>query len=103
MNKCPRCENENLKDGQNFCQICGLKLCMTREQALERAIELKEFSEKFESVSFLDSDKEFFEYVVKELEKTAHEVPVQEQPNDWIKKLAKEISICLPTHDILSK
>lgn len=52
---------------------------MNREQALERAIELKECSEKFESVSFLDNDKEFFEYVVKELEKTAQEVPVQEQ------------------------
>ena len=37
------------------------------------------------------------------LERTAQEVPVQEQSNDWIKKLAKEISICLPTHDILSK
>lgn len=52
---------------------------MNREKALERAIELKEASEKFESVSFLDSDKEFFEYVVKELERTAQEVPVQEQ------------------------
>lgn len=52
---------------------------MNREKALERAIELKEGSEKFESVSFLDSDKEFFEYVVKELERTAQEVPVQEQ------------------------
>lgn len=52
---------------------------MNREQALERAIELKECSEKFELVSFLDNDKEFFEYVVNELESTAHEVPVQEQ------------------------
>lgn len=34
---------------------------------------------------------------------TAPEVPVQEQSTDWIKKLAKEISICLPIHDILSK
>lgn len=26
MNKCPRCKNEKLEEGQNFCQICGLKL-----------------------------------------------------------------------------
>jgi len=38
-----------------------------------------------------------------ELERTAQEVPVQEQSSDWIKKLAKELSTCLPTHDILSK
>ena len=49
---------------------------MNREKALERAIELKEGSEKFESVSFLDSDKEFFEYVVKELERTAQDLTI---------------------------
>lgn len=52
---------------------------MNREEALERAIELKEHSAKFESVSFLESDTEFFDYVIKELERTAQEVPVQEQ------------------------
>lgn len=52
---------------------------MDREQALERAIELKKCSEKFESVTFLDSDVEFFEYIVKQLERAAQEVPVQEQ------------------------
>ena len=52
---------------------------MNREEALERAIELKEHSVKFESVSFLESDTEFFDYVIKELERTAQEVPVQEQ------------------------
>ena len=36
MNKCPRCENEKLVENQNFCQICGLKLEMTREQAIEQ-------------------------------------------------------------------
>lgn len=52
---------------------------MNREQALERAIELKKHSEEFESVTWMDSDTEFFEYVIKELERTAQEVPVQEQ------------------------
>lgn len=54
---------------------------MNREQALERAIELKKHSEEFESVTWMDSDTEFFEYVIKELERTAQEVPVQEQLN----------------------
>ena len=52
---------------------------MNREQALQRAIELKEHSQEFEAVSFIDDDTEFFEYVIKELERTAQEVPVQEQ------------------------
>ncbi|MBS6504228.1 MAG: hypothetical protein KH415_21920 [Clostridium sp.] len=52
---------------------------MNREEALQRAIELKEHSQEFESVSFIDDDTEFFEYVIKELERTAPEVPVQEQ------------------------
>ena len=57
---------------------------MNREEALERAIELKEHSAKFESVSFLESDTEFFDYVIKELERTAPEVPVQEQSTIYV-------------------
>ena len=26
MNKCPRCENENLKEVYNYCPVCGLNL-----------------------------------------------------------------------------
>lgn len=52
---------------------------MNRDKALERAIELKEHSKECESVSFLESDSEFFDYVVSLLERTAPEVPVQEQ------------------------
>lgn len=26
MNKCPRCENENLKEDYNYCPVCGLDL-----------------------------------------------------------------------------
>ena len=50
---------------------------MNRQEALQRAIEFKNHSEEFESVSFIESDTEFFNYVIKEL--TAPEVPVQEQ------------------------
>lgn len=52
---------------------------MNRKQLLERAIELKECSEEFESVEFLDSDVEFFANVVEIIQRTAQEVPVQEQ------------------------
>lgn len=31
MNKCPRCENEKLREDQNFCQICGLNLRTAQE------------------------------------------------------------------------
>ena len=89
MNKCPRCENENLKEEYNFCPICRLNLKMNREKALKRAIELKEHSEEFESVSFLDGDTEFFEYVIRELERTAPEVPVQEQ-SEFNKEISRE-------------
>lgn len=26
MNKCPRCENDNLKEDYNYCPICGVNL-----------------------------------------------------------------------------
>ncbi|MDU5211118.1 MAG: hypothetical protein E6441_12340 [Clostridium sp.] len=26
MNKCPRCENENLKEDYRYCPVCGVKL-----------------------------------------------------------------------------
>lgn len=52
---------------------------MNKREILERAIELKECSEEFESVTFLDSDTEFFADVVEIIQRTAQEVPVQEQ------------------------
>lgn len=67
---------------------------MNRDKALERAIELKEHSKECESVSFLESDSEFFDYVVSLLERTAPEVPVQEQYatlNVGSKEIAKAI------------
>lgn len=49
---------------------------MNREKALEIARELKECSEKYDSLTFLEHDIEFFDYVIKELERTVQEVPV---------------------------
>ena len=67
---------------------------MNRKQLLERAIELKECSEEFESVEFLDSDVEFFANVVEIIQRTAQEVPVQEQ-SKTIEVLNKELNINL--------
>ena len=52
---------------------------MNREKALEIARELKKCSEEYESITVLEHDTEFFDYVIRELERTAQEVPVQEQ------------------------
>jgi hypothetical protein len=29
--ECPKCENENIETGQNFCQICGYDLKNDKE------------------------------------------------------------------------
>ena len=60
---------------------------MNKREILERAIELKECSEEFESVTFLDSDTEFFADVVEIIQRTAQEVPVQEQLERIEKKI----------------
>lgn len=70
---------------------------MNRQEALQRAIEFKNHSEEFESVSFIESDTEFFNYVIKEL--TAPEVPVQEQLIDVNRKV-NSIQRCLTTFSI---
>ncbi len=38
MNKCPRCENENLKEDYNYCPVCGLDLSIDIIESL-RSIE----------------------------------------------------------------
>lgn len=52
---------------------------MNREEALKRAIEFKNLSVECEGCTFIESDIDFFGYVIKEIEKTTQEVPVQEQ------------------------
>lgn len=68
---------------------------MNRNEALERALEFKEISEKCDEVSFIDRDTEFFEYVIKEL--TAQEVPVQEQS-----KFISKCPICSYQNELIT-
>ncbi|MGG7213785.1 zinc ribbon domain-containing protein, partial [Clostridium nigeriense] len=85
MNKCPRCENENLKEDYNFCPICGLNLKEEERRIVIR--NLKFMKSNYENAKANDSDAEEFreiciktlEYAINELERTAQEVPVQEQ------------------------
>ena len=76
MNKCPRCENEKLVENQKFCQICGLKLDTSKEGAIASLKELHD------NPLLLPSERQTIEYAITELERTAHEVPVQEQLNE---------------------
>lgn len=55
---------------------------MNREEALKRAIEFKNLSVECEGCTFIESDIDFFGYVIKEIERTAQEVSVQEQSNN---------------------
>ena len=48
---------------------------MNKQEAIQRAIEFKNHSEEFESVSFIDSYTEFFEYVIKKLTNQREFVP----------------------------
>ena len=98
MNKCPRCGSEKLVKNQNFCQICGLRLDMKREGVI---VSLKRLLD--DNPLIYPCERQAIEYAIRELERTAQEVPVQEQSIDWIEKLAKELSIHLSTRDILSK
>lgn len=73
MNKCPRCENEKLVENQKFCQICGLKLDTSKEGAIASLKELHD------NPLLRPSERQAIEYAIIELERTAQEVPVQEQ------------------------
>lgn len=80
---------------------------MNKRKILERAIELKECAEKFESVKFLDSDVEFFEHVVKELERTTQTTSAQEYyvtlKNDLEEKISNEKKVELLAEVILKE
>lgn len=85
MNKCPRCENENLKEDYNYCPVCGRVINQTaKEAAIEMLKTMRDFHIEQECD---DSERENFklscvgalELAIRELERTAPEVPVQEQ------------------------
>lgn len=74
MNKCPRGENENLVENQKFCQVCGLKLSIGRDEAI---ISLKKLLE--ENPALYIRERQAINYAIEKLERTTQEVPVQEQ------------------------
>lgn len=85
MDKCPRCENENLKEEYSYCPICGALI--DREMA-EAAVEiLKGMMALYKDKECEDAEEESYKLLVvgalgtaiRELERTAQEVPVQEQ------------------------
>ncbi|RKI45546.1 hypothetical protein D7V67_16165 [Clostridium paraputrificum] len=49
MNKCPRCENENLKEHYNYCPVCGVNLGTALEVPVQ---EQYEFSSKCNICSY---------------------------------------------------
>lgn len=79
MNKCPRCKNEKLREGQKFCQMCGFNLNMNKENAITSLKKLVD-----ENKLLYPSERQAIEYAILELERTAQEVPVQEQSESSI-------------------
>lgn len=63
MNICPRCKNENLTENQNFCQVCGLKLGIGRDEAI---ISLKKLLK--ENPALYPKERQAINYAIKELE-----------------------------------
>ena len=85
MNKCPRCENEKLKEDYNYCPICGALLYY---EIAEGALEiLNALLNNYKTCECKDSEEENYRalvvgalsIVISALERTAQEVPVQEQ------------------------
>lgn len=63
MNICPRCKNEKLVENQNFCQVCGLKLSIGRDEAI---ISLKKLLK--ENPALYPKERQVINYAIKELE-----------------------------------
>lgn len=45
MNKCPRCENENLKEDYNYCPVCGVNLGTAQEVPVQEQSTREIFSQ----------------------------------------------------------
>ena len=100
MNRCLKCENENLKEEYNYCPVCGRVINQTaKEAAIEMLKTMRDFHIDQECD---DSERENFklscvvalELAIRELERTAPEVPVQEQPKT-LEFINKEFDINL--------
>ena len=94
MNKCPRCGREKLEKNQSFCQICGLRLDMKREGVI---VSLKRLLD--DNPLIYPCERQAIEYAITELERTAQEVPVQEQLCE-INKKVNSIQICLTIYSV---
>lgn len=97
MNKCPRCKNEKIREGQNFCQICGLRLEeLSKKQVIECLEKLKDQYECIYGDEFT-FEISCLEYAINELERTAQEVPVQEQS-----KFISKCPICSYQNELIT-
>lgn len=85
MNKCPRCKNEKTREDYNYCPICGVNL---NEEIKKAGVDVLKFlMNSYIEKECNDSEEEEFkklivgalEVAIEELERTAPEVPVQEQ------------------------
>lgn len=85
MNRCPKCENENLKEEYNYCPVCGLLISQDHRETV--ISNLRVIRDGFKEMECYDSEAEETKLVsissldvaIRELERTAPEVPVQEQ------------------------
>lgn len=85
MDKCPRCENEQLREDYKYCPICGLEISMSVEDVIKHLEGLK-----LEAIDLSKDNEGWMKEIVAldigikvikrfdELERTAQEVPVQE-------------------------
>ena len=85
MNKCPRCKNEKTREDYDYCPICGVNL---NEEMKKAGVDVLKFlMNSYIEKECNDSEEEEFkklivgalEVAILELERTAQEVPVQEQ------------------------
>lgn len=71
MNKCPRCENENLKEVYNYCPVCGFNLGTAPEVPVQEQSKVKTSisfgSGAFKSIN-LYNNKDDFEKAYKRYE-----------------------------------
>ena len=98
MNKCPSCENENLKEEYKYCPICGAILeGEVKEKSAEilkaMVIKYREYvCEDAEEEAFIPSVIGALVVAINQLERTAQEVPVQEQFLNEISSRSKTIN-----------
>lgn len=93
MNKCPRCESEILKEEYKYCPLCGEVLY---DEIKDTAIEmLKALLLNYKNYECEDTEEEEYKMAllgslsiaISALERTAQEVPVQEQLERIEKKI----------------